>query len=74
VADSGIKSKIVSGQGDRSMYCEFTGDGDIYLQRKGNSLMICNTREEDLSLSPVHETESVSSWVIEGKLLSKKRN
>jgi len=73
VADSGIKSKIVSGQGDRLMYCEFTGGGDIYLQRNGKSLVICNTREEDLSLSPVHETESVSSLVIEGKLLSKKR-
>lgn len=55
------------------MYCEFTGGGDIYLQRNGKSLVICNTREEDLSLSPVHETESVSSLVIEGKLLSKKR-
>ena len=71
LADSGIKSKIVSGQGDRSKYCEFTGGGDIYLQRKGKTLVICNTLEQDLSLSPVHETESISSLVIEGKLSKK---
>lgn len=33
--DSGIKSKIVSGHGDTSKHCEFTGGGDIHLQRKG---------------------------------------
>ena len=72
--DAGIKATMVSGQGDRSKYCQFTGGGDIHVQRKGKSLVICNTLEQDLSLSPVHETESVSSLVIEGKLyISKKR-
>lgn len=33
--------------------------------------MICNTLEEDPSLSPVHDIESVSSLVIEGKLYKK---
>ena len=71
--NSGVKVKRVINSGDRSFYCEFTGGGDLHVQRKGKSLLICNTQPvQDLSLSPEHDTESISSLIIEGEKSDRK--
>jgi len=42
----------------------YTGGGDIHVQRKGKSLVICDTQlVQNLLLSPAHDTEDISSLI-----------
>ena len=64
--DSGIDAKrIHSGSYHNECHCEFTGGGDIFIKKKGRSVSITNIGS--VPISPVHETEAISSLVIEGK-------
>lgn len=51
-------------------YCRFSGGGDIYIEKKGMSLVIVTDLDKrDISLSPRYEDEDgcITGLTIEGK-------
>lgn len=64
--NSGMEAKRIRiGSLCNECHCEFTGGGDIFINKKGTSVSITNVRS--VRISPDRETEATSSLVVEGK-------
>ena len=49
-------------------YCQFTGGGDVHLEKLGESLVIYSGPElSDVTLSPTEDTETISCLTIKAK-------
>jgi len=66
--DSGIQLKRIHSPGITNGYCQFTGGGDIHLEKLTDSLVIYSGPEmsKDITQSPIHNGETISDLTIEG--------
>ena len=63
-----IQIRRIINPGIMDHYCQFTGGGDIHLEKLGELLVIYSGSElSDVTLSPTEDTEIISCLTIEAK-------